>query len=309
MPNKPLQTVLAHLRDLAERSLATAALAPEARLREMRRLLNEYFQADPSILLLRARPEPVVAAGLPGEWLMAPASDPDCRLLYLHGGSWMKGGLDSHRTLAAWIADVSGASVLVVDYRLAPEHPFPAGLEDCLAAYAWMRDHGPRGRGAASEMWIAGDSAGGNLTLASLLALKQRGEELPEGAIALSAVTDFTASGESMRTRAERDPILKPDALAFCAKYYLQGRCDLKDPLASPLFGDLAGLPRLLLQVGEAETLLDDSRRFADAAREAEVPVQLSVWPDMPHVFQGFAPFLPQAVDALDEVARFVRRA
>ncbi len=306
MPNTALHTVIAHLRDLAERSLATAALPPDARLREMRRLLNEYFHADPSILQLRAHPEPVLAAGLRCEWLVAPESDPERRLLYIHGGSWMKGGLDSHRTLAARIAEVTASSVLVVDYRLAPEHPFPAGLEDCLAAYDWMREHGPRGRAAARETWIAGDSAGGNLALAALLARKQRGESLPEGAIGLSAVTDFTASGESMLTRAEQDPLLKPDAIAFCAKYYLQGRCDLTDPLASPLFGELAGLPPLLLQVGEAEVLLDDSRRFADSAREAGVPVSLSVWPEMPHVFQGFAPFLPPAVQALDEIGRFV---
>jgi monoterpene epsilon-lactone hydrolase len=304
----PLQQVVAHLRRLAERTTAVGQLPADQRMRVLRDVVDQYFHADPSVLTLCAQPRSITVGERRCEWLLPAGGDPDRRLLYIHGGSWMKGGLDSHRTLAARIAEATKCSVLTLDYRLAPEHPFPAGLEDCVTTYLWMRQHGPHGPAAAGRTLIAGDSAGGNLTLASLLALKDRRYPLPDAAIALSPATDFTAGGESIKTRAEQDPILTAAGLDNCAKVYLRGRVERTNPLASPLFGDLAGLPPLLIQVGDAEILLDDSRRFAEVARSADVDVTLQVWPHMPHVFQGFAPLLPEALEAMERIREFVQR-
>jgi acetyl esterase/lipase len=250
------------------------------------------------------------AAGVPCEWLLAAGADPDRRLLYIHGGGWTAGGLDSHRPLSARISVATGCSVLAVDYRLAPEHPFPAGLEDCVATVQWLRANGPNGAASARSLFVAGDSAGGNLTFATLLACKERGIALPNAAIPISAATDFGATGASFQTRAERDPLLAggPDAIRLIGQIYLQGKADPLSPLASPLYGDLRGLPPLLIQVGDAEVLLDDSTRIAERAKQAGVDVTLEVWPEMPHVFQAFAPFLPEATQAIEHIGAFVRK-
>jgi monoterpene epsilon-lactone hydrolase len=306
MASPQLDSVIRHLRHLAARALEATALPPEKCLATLRQLLNEYANVDPGVLEVVARVQPLLVGNRPCEWLVGEESPPERRLLYLHGGSWTKGGLDSHRALSARLARATRCSVLAIEYRLAPEHPFPAGLEDCIASYLWMREKGPEGPTQASHTFIAGDSAGGNLTLATLLALKERNQPLPTGAIALSPATDFTGSGESMRTRVDADPLLKPEGIALCAAAYLQQGENLRLPLASPLFGDLKGLPPLLLQVGDAEILRDDSCRFADRARAVGVKVELEVWPEMPHVFQAFAPFLPEAREAIAHIGAFV---
>jgi epsilon-lactone hydrolase len=274
-----------------------------------RRLVDRYGDVDPSVRVFDAEVRKVDAAGVPCEWLLARGSDPDSRLLYIHGGGWTAGGLESHRPLSARLAAATGCAVLAVDYRLAPEHAFPAGLDDCLAAYGWLRANGPRGAAPAASLFVAGDSAGGNLTLALLLALKQRGLPLPNAAVPVSPATDFTASGESWRTRATADPILTmgADGIRMLANVYLQGRALPEDPLASPLFGDFRGLPPLLFHVGDAEVLLDDSVRAAEKAKKAGVDVTLEVWPEMPHVWHAFAPFLPEATRAIERIGAFVR--
>jgi len=307
MASRELQAVLEHMRGLAAEAARAGAAGD---LAANRRMVDRYADVHPSVRRFEAEVRRVAADGIPCEWLLAPGADPARRLLYVHGGGWTSGGLDSHRPLSARLSAATGCAVLAVDYRLAPEHAFPAGLEDCIASYRWLRENGPDGAAPAPSVSVAGDSAGGNLTLALLLALKQRGLPLPDAAVPISPATDFLATGESYRTRAERDPILTmgPEGLRTLAAVYLQGRAQPDDPLVSPLYGDLTGLPPLLLHVGDAEVLLDDSTRFAERAQQAGVDVTLEVWPDMPHVWHAFAPFLPEATRAIEQIGAFVRK-
>jgi acetyl esterase/lipase len=307
MASAELAKVIAHLRALAaDAARAGAASDIEAN----RRIVDRFGDVDPSVRRFDAEVRRIDAAGVPCEWLLAPGADPERRLLYLHGGGWTSGGLDSHRPLSARISATTGCAVLAVDYRLAPEHPFPAGLEDCVTSYRWLCEKGPNGAAPAQSVSVAGDSAGGNLSLALLLALAQRGLPQPDAAIPISPATDFLATGDSYRTRAERDPILTLGAagIRLLSAVYLQGRAEPDDPLVSPLYGDLSGLPPLLIQVGDAEVLLDDSTRFAEKASKAGVDVILEVWPDMPHVWHAFAPFLPEALLAIERIGAFVRK-
>ena len=307
MASPELARVIEHLKGLVGEGNRAAARGD---LAAQRRLVDRFGDVDPSVHRFDADVRRLTVEGVPCEWLLAPGADSDRRLLYIHGGGWTSGGLDSHRPLSARISAATGCAVLAVDYRLAPEHPYPAGLDDCVATYRWLRENGPSGRAPARSVCVAGDSAGGNLTLALLLALKQRRLPLPNAAIPISPATDFLATGDSYRTRAARDPLLTggPEALRTLAGVYLQGRAKPEDPLVSPLYGDFAGLPPLLIQVGDAEVLLDDSTRVAERARAAGVDVTLDVGPDMPHVWHAFAPFLPEASEAIERLGAFVRK-
>lgn len=296
-----LVAVNRYLRDLAER---VAGVVPD--LDAIRGLIDEYAAVDPSTATHDATAADVRAGGVPAEWLTTATSSTGDRLLYIHGGSWMSGSLEGYRAHAGRLAEVTGCSVLNVGYRLAPEHPFPAGLDDCRTAYRWLLDNGPDGAGAARSVFVAGDSAGGNLTLALLLKLRDGGMPLPAAAVALSPAADLTWSSPSIRERAALDPVLRPERIETVVHAYLQRRAAVEDPLVSPLNGNLEGLPPLMLQLGDAEILYDDSVRFADKARSAGVTVELDVWPGMPHVFQMFAPWLPQAARALSSIGRFV---
>jgi acetyl esterase/lipase len=304
MASPQLADVLRHLKGIARRSNLSSGDMVAAR-----GVLDEYASVDDAVHDFDARVEPIEVDGVACEWIQAPGADPNRRLLYIHGGGWTAGSLDSHRPLSARISAASGCAVLAVDYRLAPENAFPAGLEDCLTAYQWVRENGPGGPGATTSVFIAGDSAGGNLTLCTLLASQDRGIPLPNAAIPLSAATDLTGSGESFQTRADVDPIIPSDpaALQIMEAVYCQGNAKLDDPLVSPLFGDLAGLPPLLIQVGDAEVLLSDSTRLAERAKDAGVDVTLEVWDEMPHVWQAFAGFLPEADEAIERIGAFVR--
>jgi acetyl esterase/lipase len=307
MASTQLAKVVEHLGGLVAEGEKAAAAGD---LAAQRRIVDRFGDVDPSVQRVEADVRRIDVGGVPCEWLLAKGADPDRRLLYIHGGGWTSGGLDSHRPLSARISAASGCAVLAVDYRLAPEHAFPAGLDDCVAAYRWLREHGPNGPAPARSLFVAGDSAGGNLTLALLLALKQRGLPLPNAAIPISPATDFLATGDSYRTRAARDPILKggPEAIRLLSAVYLQGRAQPEHPLVSPLYGDFAGLPPLLIHVGDEEVLLDDSTRVAEKAKQAGVDVTLEVWPEMPHVWHAFAPFLPEATRAIEAIGAFVRK-
>jgi acetyl esterase/lipase len=197
-------------------------------------------------------------------------------------------------------------AVLVLDYRLAPEHPHPAAVHDALAALRWMYEHGPTGAAPARATFVAGDSAGGGLTLATLIAARDAGVHLPNAAVAISAWTDLACTGNTMRTRADVDPMVTEAVLSRMTQDYLQGG-DARQPLASPLYADLRGLPPLLMQVGDAEVLLDDTTRVADKARAAGVDVTLEIYPEMIHIFQLFAPILPEGQQAIERIGAFIR--
>jgi len=246
----------------------------------------------------------VKVGDFPCEWVLAPGADPDLRLLYLHGGGFVSGSGGFYLAQAAHISAAAKCAVLLPDYRLAPEHPFPAGLDDCVLAHKWMVANGLAGPGPARATFVAGDSAGGSLTLATLLALRDRKMTLPAGGIALSLTSDLTLASDSLRTVS--DPIISAKTMPVFRDHYL-GKTDPKNPLASPVFGDYRGIPPLLIQVGEHEMLRDDSIRVAKKARADGISVRLEVWPGMFHVFQSHEPLLPEAREAIDHIAEFMR--
>lgn len=243
---------------------------------------------------------PVDAGGVSAEWSVAPGVDEAKVVLYVHGGGYVMGSAGSHRDVTGRLSKAAGARVLSLNYRLAPEHPFPAPVDDAVAAYRWLLAQGV----SSGNIAVAGDSAGGGLAIATLLALRDAGEPLPAAGIGISPWVDMEGTGESMTTRAAVDPVVQKEGLLGMAKLYL-GDADPKNPLAAPLHADLAGLPPLLLQVGDAETLLDDSTRLAEKARAAGVDVTLKVWDEMPHVWHLFAPILPEGRQAIDEIGSF----
>jgi len=248
--------------------------------------------------------ERVSAGGVDSEWISPADAPEDKAILYFHGGGFRVGSVASHRDLIAQIALASGCRVLAINYRLAPEHRFPAALDDAIAAYGWMLDRGLK----SGNIAFAGDSAGGNLVLAAMLALRERRLPLPVAAVLMSPWTDLAATGASYISRAEADPIHQRPMILALAKNYLGGQGDPYDPLVSPLYADLRGLPPLLIQVGDRETVLDDSVMLADMARSAGVDVNLEVWDGMIHVFQMFGAELPEARQAIASIAGFLNR-
>lgn len=245
--------------------------------------------------------EAVNANGVPAEWTSVPGVDADRVVMYVHGGGYVIGSLQSHRELVARIARAASCRALAVDYRLAPEHPFPAAVDDAVAAYRWLLAEGVE----AKRIVIAGDSAGGGLTVATLLAIRDAGLELPAAGVCLSPWVDLEGIGESMTTRDALDPMVHRRELLEMAAQYLDG-ADPQTPLAAPLYAELAGLPPLLIQVGTSETLYDDSTRLAAKARAAGVEVTLEEYEELFHVFQAFA-MLPEAQAATDRIGAFVR--
>jgi phosphinothricin tripeptide acetyl hydrolase len=238
----------------------------------------------------------------PAEWLRPPSAEPGRVVLYLHGGGYVIGSPRSHRHLAAAIAGGAGASALLLDYRLAPEHPFPAAVEDATAAYRWLLDQAI----APERIVIAGDSAGGGLTVATLLALREARVPLPAGGVCISPWVDLTCSGASYATKADADPIVQRSGVEEMARAYL-GATSPRTPLASPLFADLRGLPPLLIHVGSDEVLLDDAVQLAARAKAAGVDVTLEVYDRMIHVWHWFLPMLDEAQTAVEAIGRFVR--
>lgn len=241
------------------------------------------------------------AGGVAADWINVAASDAGRIVLYFHGGGYVMGSRNTHRGLAGRLARAAKARVLLPEYRLAPEYPFPAAVEDAVTCWRWLlsEDHDPR------RMTIAGDSAGGGLALATLLALKAAGEPLPACAVALSPWTDLEAKGPTAKPGAVDDPMLTPAGLHSGSRQYAPD--DLRNPLASPLHGDLEGLPPLLLQVGTREILLSDSTRFAEKARAANVDVTLDIGEGLIHVWQIF-PNVPEAQRAVERIGAFIAR-
>lgn len=236
----------------------------------------------------------------PGLWISTPGGR-SRSILYFHGGGYALGSPKAYAEMASWIARAARARVFVLDYRRAPEYRFPAAVEDALLAYRWLLKSGADPRTIA----VGGDSAGGGLTVALLSQLRDRGEALPSCGFCISPWVDLEMTGASIASKAGLDPLLTREGLQQFADWYLGGQ-DPRQPLASPLHADLAGLPPLLIQVGSSEILLDDGLRLAERASAAGVKVRLSQYEDMPHVWHVFASFLPQGRQAANEIGEFV---
>ena len=267
-------------------------------LTSMRDTVEEFYRANfrlPEDVEVEAVFDPA-----PGLWITTPTGR-SRSILYFHGGGYALGSSRAHAEMASWIARAAQARVFVLDYRRAPEYRFPAALDDALLAYRWMLTSGIDPRHLA----VAGDSAGGGLTLALLSLLRDRGEALPSSAVCISPWVDLQMTGTSILSKAALDPLLTRHGLQQFADWYLGGQ-DSRNPLVSPLYADLRGLPPLLVQVGTSEILLDDAVRLEQRARAAGVKVTLSLYEDMPHVWHVFASFLPEGKRAASEIGEFV---
>jgi phosphinothricin tripeptide acetyl hydrolase len=292
MPGQEIQAVREMLASFPDSS----ALA----LQELRVVydgFNQIFPPPDGISI-----DKIDADGLSGEWVRAANASRETVILYLHGGGYLIGSPTSHRHLTAAISQATGAAVLALDYRLAPEQAFPGAVEDAVAAYRWLLAQGI----PANKIVIAGDSAGGGLTVATLIALRDAGVELPAGGVCISPWADLTNSAESFNTKASTDPICSREMLNEMAKAYLQGK-DAKTPLASPVYADLTGLPPLLIQVGTEEVLLDDSFQLEQRAKDAGVNVTLEVCDEMIHVWHFFHPMLKEGREAIARLSDFFK--
>jgi epsilon-lactone hydrolase len=261
--------------------------------------------------------EPADADGVAAEWVAAPGADTSRRLLYIHGGGFIVGSPQSHRRLTTRLAELTGGVVLAIHYRLMPEHRRGAGIEDCRRAYCWLLAHGPGAASSAHKVWVAGDSAGGNLTLSLIAWVRDSGLRAPDAAVAFSPTTDATLASPSLRSHAKTDamlgPVLAPwlwlPRSAVLWATWLFTRINPRDPVVSPVYGDLSRLPPVLVQVSSAEMLHDDARRYVNRAVAAGSPAQLQTWAHMVHVWQIFHPELPEGRAALEEAARFLATA
>jgi len=277
-----------------------AARAAFDSISEGREIRSEYF--------------PVDAGGVPAEWVIAPGADKSRRVLYIHGGGFVVGSPKSHRTITSRFSEISGCAVLAIDYRLMPEHHLEDCVEDCRTAYHWILGNGPDGPGEISQLFIGGDSAGGNLALSLIAWIRDNKLRAPEAVVALSPLTDVTFSGQSLHDNMETDVMLKPFMKVlntlpqFVKSWYVFWTYRLRpcNPMASPLLGDLSHLPPTLVQASEAEMLLDDARRYVYKASASGSPATLQTWTDMVHIWQIFDPQLPQAVEAWVEIGRFL---
>jgi len=296
MPSQAMRDAIDAVRD---RQQASAGQAPPT-LEERRAAFtpgDRLYPVPDDVLVTQ-----VNAGGVPAHWLAAPGADTARVLLFLHGGGFEFGSVRSDGELAARLGRASGMRVLFPEYRLAPEHPFPAAIDDVQAVWRWLRTAQALG---ARSIAVAGDSAGGGFAVALLVATRDAGEPVPAAAVLMSPTVDLTSSGASMTERADQDPISTPAMLRQFASDYLAG-ADPETPLASPLFAQLAGLPPLLIQVGTADLLLSDSERLAAAAAEAGVDVTLEIGEGLPHVYQLMLG-TPEAAEATGRIGKFLR--
>ena len=255
-----------------------------------------------SILPSRTDVQPVHVGDVPAEWISVGTTSEESAVLYLHGGAYTIGSPRTHRDIAARISKAAGVRILLIDYRLAPEHPHPAAVQDVVMAYRWLLENGLSPHNIA----IAGDSAGGGLAIAALVSLRDAGEPLPAAAVCLSPWTDLQGTGESMTTHVHADPFLTPEWLQSMAKHFVADH-DPRMPLISPIHADLHDLPPVLIQVGSDEILLSDSMRLAESARQAGVETTLDVWEGMWHVWHFFAGQMPEGKRAMNKVGTYIR--
>lgn len=258
---------------------------------------------------------PVDAGGVPAEWVIAPGADPERRVLYIHGGGFIMGCPKSHRTITSKFSEITGSAVLSIDYRLMPEHGQMDCIEDCRTAYQWILENGPDGRTETRQLFVAGDSAGGNLSLSLAAWVRDNKLHAPDAVVALSPLTDITFSGASFRENESTDIMLKPmigklnRLPQFVKSWWVVWTYHVRpgNPVVSPLLGDLSNLPPTLVQASEAEMLLDDARRYVSKAHASGSKVKLQTWADMVHIWQIFDPQLPQAGQAFSEIGKFLK--
>jgi acetyl esterase/lipase len=309
-PGAQQLAVLERLRSVGEVPPGTSMRARLAILRERLDALGEA--ASLGDIELR----PVDADGLPAEWVLAPGSDPARRVLYIHGGAFTMGSPRSHRALTCAFARLAGAAVLAIDYRLVPENRRLDGLQDCQHAYRWILANGPDGPGPVQRLVVAGDSAGGNLTLATIAWARDAGLRAADAVVALSPATDATLSSPSLRANLATDHMLGPQfggllklpqAILLWLGWFMN-RVRPCDPRVSPVYGNLAGLPPTLVHASEAEMLLDDARRYVARAAAAGSPVTLQTWPHVVHVWQIFHETLDEGREALEQIRVFIER-
>lgn len=302
-----LQRAFDHLAALAAEADISKAQTPLAAwVAVLRHLMKRYGDVGQAPQVEGVSVTPVVADGVPAEWVRAAHSSDDQRLVYLHGGGWVAGAPEDYRDITAILAQLTGASILVPDYRLAPEHPFPAGLDDCARALAWAATHGPGGEGPAARLTVAGDSAGANLAAAAVIDAIQHGGRVPERLALIAGTLDNLPHADRFRLD---DAVGTADSLAAGIATYLAPGDVAHDPRVSPVFAPaevLAKFPPTLLQASSAETLLYDTRKFAGRLEAAGVRTALSVWPGLPHVWHAFLGLYPDAVEALAEIADFL---
>ncbi|UCB43720.1 MAG: alpha/beta hydrolase [Dehalococcoidales bacterium] len=262
---------------------------------------REAFETMPGFPLAEdVRCEEVDAGGVPGEWITTPEAKGGNVVYYLHGGGYVLGSVNTHREMISRISRATGARALAINYRLAPEDPFPAAVEDAVVGYKWLLSSGVE----PSRVVIAGDSAGGGLTVAALVALRDAGEPLPAAGVCISPWADMECTG--VAKLAGREGGIEYEGILKMAKTYV-GEADLKTPLASPIHADLTGLPPLLIQVGGAEELIEDAILLEARAKQCGIDVTLETWDDMFHVWHTFAPMLPEGQQAIDRIGEFVR--
>lgn len=281
---------------------AQGAPVPLAEQRAFYEKRIETYVGHPLALPEGTRIESVDVDGIPAEWMSLAGADQERVVLFFHGGAYVLGSLTSHRELVARLSATAGVRSLQVGYRLAPEHVFPAALDDALTAYRWLLAHGTR----PEQIVLAGDSAGGGLGLALLQVVRDQHLPMPAGAVLLSPWTDLAGAVDSRTTRDEADPIFSGSLINFLANFYA-GTEEKQNPLLSPIYADLHGFPPLLIEVGDDEVLLDDALHLAEHARAAQVPVELTVWEGLWHVFQQYASVLPEGQQSLENIGRFIR--
>jgi epsilon-lactone hydrolase len=274
----------------------------------LRDLTDRYGDVEPRQPVTGVVVEPVDAGGVPAEWIVPDAPLTDRALVYLHGGGWVAGSLYSHRPMAAAIAKAAKIPVLLVDYRLAPENPYPAGLKDSIAAFLWAAHNSPAGPAKISRLFLGGDSCGGNLAAVTCLSLIERHERTPDKLVLISALLDATQNPD--RPDRELDPVANNASLAAAPGLYAIGAVEPHDPHVSPIYASetiLASFPPTLVQASGAEFLHWDSRTFATRLATSGARVTLSSWPGLPHVWHLFSNFLPEAAAATEEIAIFLR--
>lgn len=307
-PGPEHQQVVKSVREMA---LKIAVAIEQSNIKAARQAfdtISDGFQYDAEFIRCDA-------GGVPAEWVIAPGADKKCRVLYIHGGGFIMGSPKSHRTITSRFSEVSGCAVLSIDYRMMPEHTHSQCVEDCCTAYQWILENGPDGPGKIQQLFIGGDSAGGNLTLSLIAWIRDNGLRVPEAVVALSPLTDVTFSGASVRKNIDTDHLLKPfmkplvALSAFTRSWWVLWTYKVRpaNPTVSPLLGDLSNLPPTLVQVSSAEMLFDDARRYVYKACASGSEAQLQSWDDMLHIWQIFYPQIPQAAEAWDEIGEFLK--